>query len=125
MEILLPIPEKEKIIAEHGWAYFIQYQLSAIVVFYTIFNFIGNVIFLFKNYKPVKMGMLSLIVGFILEFAFMKPDWVQNIYAIKIGEAVVGAVIISALYWFIAWGIPSYIIHNYIFKGRSLSEKAQ
>lgn len=103
LEILVPTPEKEKIIAEYGWNLFIQYQVRAIVIFYMIFNFVGSIIFLFKIYRPIKMGVLSLIAGFILEFSFMKPDWVQNIYAIKIGGAVIGAVIVSSLYWIIPW----------------------
>jgi len=30
------------------------------VIFYIIFSFVGSVIFLFKIFEPVKMGILSL-----------------------------------------------------------------
>ncbi|MCW4020776.1 MAG: hypothetical protein NWF14_06080 [Candidatus Bathyarchaeota archaeon] len=54
------------------------------------------------------MEMLSLVIGFILEFTLMKPEWVQNIYAFKIEGDVIGAVFVSSLYWFIAWGAPAH-----------------
>lgn len=118
MEILVPTPEREKIIAEYGWANFVQSKVTGLVMFYMIFSFVGSIIFLFKFYKPIIMGILSLVIGFILEFAFMKPEWVQNICVVRIGGDDVVAVIVSALYWFIPWGMPSYIVHKYIFKSR-------
>ena len=102
MEILIPTPEEKLVLP--------------IVIFYSLFSIIGAMIFFFKNYKPMKMGFLSLILGFIFEFTFMRPDWVNKIYAIKIEGDVIGAVIVTAFYWFIAWGIPSYIIHKYLIK---------
>jgi len=98
----IPMPENNPITA-----------IAGIVTFYLIFSFLGALIFLFKNYKARKMGLLSLIIGFVLEFTFMRPEWVQNIYAFKIGGDVIVAIIATSFYWFIAWGIPSYIIHKY------------
>lgn len=109
---LLISPENRKTIAEQGWSYFVQHQLVGIIIFFVLFSLVGAMIFLKKKYKPKKMEILSFIIGFALEFIFMKPEWVQNIYALKIGEDVIGAVIGSSFYWLAAWGIPSYIIHT-------------
>jgi hypothetical protein len=79
-----------------------------------IFNLVGSVILLIKNYEAKVMGALSLLIGFIFEFSFMRPDWVQNVYALNIEAGVLGAVIVSAFYWFIPWGLPSYVIHKYL-----------
>jgi hypothetical protein len=110
LEILIPTPEEK--------------QMAGIIMFYILFSFLGSLIFLFKNFRPLHMGLLSLIIGFILEFAFMRPDWVQNIYAFNISEKTIGpivvAIIVSSFYWFIAWGIPSYLIHKYLLKTRAL-----
>jgi len=107
---LLVSPENRKIIAEYGWVYFIQHQLVGIILFFILFSFVGAMVFLGKNYKPIRMGMLSFLIGFILEFALIKPDWVQSTYAFEIGGDVIGAFIVSSFYWFAAWGIPSYIL---------------
>jgi len=106
MEMLIPTPEVK--------------QALGIIMFYTIFNFVGCIIFLLKTYKPMKMGVLSLIIGFVLEFALMKPEWVQKIYIFKIDGDVIGALIVTSIYWLIAWGIPSYIIHKYLNKNKAL-----
>jgi len=116
MEILVPTPEREKIVAEHGWVYMVQSKMTGLTIFYAMFSFVGGVVFLFKFYEPIKMGFLSFVVGFVLEFAFMNPEWVQKIYALQIGGDVIVAVIVSAFYWFIPWGVPSYIFHTWIFK---------
>jgi hypothetical protein len=105
MEILIPTPEEK--------------QVAGIIMFYLIFSFFGSLIYLLKNYRPVKMGMLSFLIGFILEFAFMRPEWVLKIYGFNIGGDVIGAVLVSSLYWFIAWGIPSYALHRYLFKAKA------
>jgi hypothetical protein len=100
MELLIPTPEEK--------------QAAGIVMFYALFSIPGSIVLLLKNYSPVRMGLLSLILGFVFEFSFMLPDWVLNIYALKIGGDVAGAVVVSAFYWFIAWGLPSYAIHKYL-----------
>jgi len=109
---LLVSPENRKIIEEHGWTYFLQHQLVGIIIFFLIFSFVGAAIFLKTSYNPRKMGILSFIIGFVLEFTIMKPEWVQNIFALKIGGDVIGAIIVSSLYWFITWGAPSYIFNK-------------
>ncbi len=98
LEMLIPTPEEKNALV--------------IVVFYLLFNLIGSSIFLFKSYRPLKMGTLSFVLGFIFEFTFMRPDWVQSIYALSIGGDVISAVIVSAIYWFIPWGVPAYIIRH-------------
>ena len=116
LELIVPTPEREVVIAEHGLEYFIKDKIKVLIIFYAIFNFVGSMIFFFKNYKWRKMGLLSFIVGFILEFLLMKPDWVQNIYSLSISFDVITAVVVSALYWFGAWGAPAYILHKYIIR---------
>jgi high-affinity Fe2+/Pb2+ permease len=105
MEILIPTAEEK--------------QVTGIIMFYLIFSFLGSLIYLLKNYRPVKMGLLSLLIGFILEFAMMRPEWVLNIYNSNITGDVIGAVLVTSLYWFIAWGIPSYALHRFIFKAKT------
>lgn len=111
MELLFS-PENRKIIADYGWSYFVQHQLMGIIVFFALFSCVGAFLYLKTSYEPKRMGLLSFIVGFVLEFAFMRPDWVQNIYAVNIGGDVIVALIVSSLYWFVTWGAPSYIIHK-------------
>jgi hypothetical protein len=113
MELLIS-PENHKIIAEYGWMYFLQNQLISIILFFSLFSLVGTIIFLKTKYNTKKMGSLSLIAGFILEFALIKPDWVQNIYAFRIWGEVIGAILVSSFYWFVAWGIPSYIFNKRI-----------
>ncbi len=83
--------------------------MIGIVIFYIIFSFVGSVIFLFKNFEPVIMGILSLIAGFFLEFAFMRPDWVQDIFGFRITAGVIVAFIVLAFCWFIYRGHYQYI----------------
>lgn len=106
MEILIPTPEEK--------------QVLGIVMFYMLFSITGSLVFLFKGYRPLKMGLLSFVLGFFFEFAFMRPDWVLKIYSLEVGGDVFGAVIVSAVYWFIAWGIPSYFLHRYVFRSGSV-----
>ena len=102
MEMLIPTPEEK--------------HASGIIMFYSLFSVAGSAIFLFKDYRPVIMGMLSFILGFIFEFTFMRPDWVMKIYALQIGGGEIVAVFVSAIYWFIPWGVPAYIIKKSIKK---------
>lgn len=92
-------------------------DIFGIIIFFSIFNFFGSLIFFHKNYEARKMGLLSLLFGQILEFTFMKPEWVLKFYALEIsGETIAPFIISSLIYWFPAWAIPSYIIHNYFSK---------
>ncbi|MCD6108420.1 MAG: hypothetical protein J7J89_02960 [Thermoplasmata archaeon] len=95
-----------------------ELDIRGIILFFSIFNLFGTVILFFKNYNPIKMGLLSLIFGQILEFTFMRPEWVLRMYAFEFsGETIAPFIISSALYWFPTWLIPSFIIHKYIMRG--------
>jgi hypothetical protein len=102
MELTIPTPEEK--------------NAFAIVFFYMLFSLPGSLIFLFKNYKPQIMGLFSLAIGFFFEFAFMRPDWVMKIYSLTAGLDVIGSVVISAIYWFIPWSVPAFILQKYIIK---------
>ena len=92
-------------------------DIRGIIIFFLFFSVFGALIFFYKNYEARKMGLLSLLFGQICEFTFMKPEWVQNFYALKINMDVIMPFILSSIiYWFPAWFIPSYIIHKYIKK---------
>lgn len=92
-------------------------DICGIIIFFSIFNFFGALIFFYKKYNVKRMGLLSLLFGQILEFTFMKPEWVLGFYALKIGgETIAPFVISSIFYWFPTWFIPSYIIHKYLIK---------
>lgn len=110
---LLFSPNHPRTIAEYGWGYFIRHSLTGMVVLFAFISLLGVVLFLWKKYDPVKMGILSLILGFAIEFIFMKPDWVHALSTFKITGGVLIAVLVSALYWFAVWGIPSYVISKY------------
>lgn len=101
MELTIPTPEEK--------------NAFAIVFFYALFSLPGALVLLLKNYKPWIMGLLSLGIGFFFEFSFMRPDWVMNIYALNIGASILSA-IISAIYWFIPWSVPAFILQKYILK---------
>ncbi len=88
-------------------------DILGIILFFSIFNLLGALIFFYKSYEARKMGLLSLIFGQVCEFAFMRPEWVLGIYALEIsGETILPFIISSILYWFPAWGVPSYLILN-------------
>jgi len=92
-------------------------DVKGIMIFFSIFNFFGALIFFFRRYKAKIMGLLSLVLGQVCEFSFMRPEWVQKIYALEIGMDVFMPFIISSIiYWFPAWLIPSYAIHRYLKK---------
>ncbi len=116
LEIVVPTPEKGKVIAEHGWGHYLAVNVGGIVLFYVIFNLVGSTIYYDTNLRSVEMGLASLVLGFFLEFAFMKPNWALHILAMKPGPIDVVAFIISVLNWCAAWGLPSYIIQRYIMK---------
>ena len=65
------------------------------------------------------MGLLSLLIGFICEFTFMKPEWVEKFYSLNVDGKIIVAVIISAIYWFIIWGAPTYILQKYFSKNNT------
>ena len=126
MEIIigsLIVPERQEFASEHGITAYTFEVFFGTTIFYTIFSFFGALIFYFKNYSYKKIGILSLLLGFILEFTILQPNipegegsgasWVQGWYNLNItGETIVGT-LISAVYWFIGWGFPSYVIHKY------------
>ena len=126
MEIIigsLIVPERQEFASEHGITAYTFEVFFGTTIFYTIFSFFGALIFYFKNYSYKKIGILSLLLGFILEFTILQPNipegegsgasWVQGWYNLNInGETIVGT-LISAVYWFIGWGLPSYVIHKY------------
>ena len=94
-----------------------ELDIRGIILFFSIFNLFGALIFLLKNYKPIKMGLLSLIFGQILEFTFMKPEWVLRMYTFEFsGETIAPFILSSIIYWFPAWAIPSFILYKYATK---------
>ena len=114
MEIAVPTPEKARVIAEHGWGHYLAVNVRGIILFYALFNLVGGVIYNSTNLRSVEMGASSFVVGFVLEFAFMRPEWVLHILALRVTPADVVAVIVSVFYWYVAWGLPSYMIQRYL-----------
>ncbi|RLG16966.1 hypothetical protein DRN62_02455 [Nanoarchaeota archaeon] len=108
------IPEYQEEIEQKGWWAFLYEMLVGVSIFYALFSLAGSLVFIKKRYEPKKMGLLSLALGFLFEFTFMRPDWVQNIYALRIGGGDVVAVLVSSLYWFIPWSVPSYILNKFV-----------
>jgi len=107
-------PENHKIIAEHGWDYFLKNVFFGITVFYVIFNSVGTIIFIKKRYDPKRMGVLSLIIALILEFTVMRPEWVQNVYKFTISGETFGAIVVTSIFWFATWSVPSYLARKLV-----------
>ncbi len=105
MEMAIPTPEEKNAVG--------------IAMFYLLFSLPGALVLLFRNYRPAKMGLLSLVIGFVFEFSFMRPDWVLKIYSLSAGPGEIVAVIISAIYWFIPWFVPCLILNKYVIKGKN------
>ncbi len=116
MEMVVPSPEKGRVIAEYGWCHYLAVNVRGIILLYVIFNLVGSMIYYDTNLRSVEMGFASLVLGLFLEFAFMKPDWVLHILAIKPGPVDVVALMVSVLNWYAAWGLPSYVIQRYIIR---------
>ncbi len=88
-----------------------------IFFFYSLFSLVGAILLFFSDCNAKKMGILSLVVGLLLEFTFMKPEWVQKFYALEInGEAIAPLIASSILAWFPIWFFPSYLVHKYVNK---------
>lgn len=104
MEMLIPTPESA------------SKEAGGIAMFYAIFSLFWSAAFLLSRWDAARMGLLSLAAGFILEFAAMRPDWVMKIYSLSAGPAEIGAVLVSALYWFMAWGVPAYVLGRFVLK---------
>ncbi|MBC7130351.1 hypothetical protein H5T51_03905 [Candidatus Bathyarchaeota archaeon] len=124
----LLVPERREYATEHGASDYSSTVFFGTAMFYGIFNFFGALIFHLKRFRPKRMGLLSLIAGFILEFSRVLQGgiqesegsgaiWVQGWYNLNLsGETIMGT-LISAAYWFVAWAGPTYIIYKFLSKG--------
>jgi hypothetical protein len=110
MEIVIPTPEKGRIISKHGWGHYLIVDVRGIVLFFVLFSLTGSVIYNTTSLMSADMGVASLVIGFLLEFAFMRPDWVLHVLTLKPRPGDLVAIIVSMFYWYIAWGLPSYIV---------------
>lgn len=116
MEILVPTPEKAAIVEEHGWGYYYTVQVRGIVLFYALFSLAGSYIFVTYSYRTRMMGLLSATLGYVFEFAFMRPDWVRAIMALRLNPELFFTLLVTTFYWYIAWGLPTYVTHRW-FRG--------
>lgn len=116
MEVLVPTPEKAAIVEEHGWGYYYTVQVRGIVLFYAIFSLAGSYVFVTQSYRTRMMGLLSTALGYFFEFAFMRPDWVRALLALQLSPALFFTLLVTTFYWYIAWGLPTYVTHRW-FRG--------
>jgi hypothetical protein len=114
MEIAIPTPEKAGVIAKHGWGHYLAVNVRGLILFYALFNLIGSVIYNSTNLRSVEMGVSSLAVGFVLEFAFRRPNWVLHILDLQPTPGDLVAIVVSMFYWYVSWGVPSYLIGRYL-----------
>jgi len=114
MEITVPTPEKAGGDAEHGWDHYLVVDVRSLILFYALFNLIGGVIYNSTNLRSVEMGVFSLTVGFVLEFAFRRPNWVLHILDLQPTPGDLVAIVVSMFYWYVSWGLPSYLIGRYL-----------
>ena len=106
-------PEHQKVIAEHGWMYFFFNIILGAMILFLIISLVGTIVFLKTGFSPCIMGILSWALGFLLEFTLMKPEWVQSILNLAPTEDVIGAIIVSSIYWVIPWGLPAYLLTRF------------
>lgn len=109
---LLFSPHHRKTIAEYGLTYFMRTSLLPMIFLFALISLVGLIIFLKKGYTPKKMGVLSLVLGVVIEFLFMKPDWALSITGGTIKGGTFVAVVLSAVYWFAVWYAPSYVLQR-------------
>jgi hypothetical protein len=113
MEIVVVKPETLPIIEEYSWGYFIISKLTGgILIMYALYDLLGTIIYYKLKLTPIKMGLIGLAVGMIMEFFFMKPDWVMRFYSLDISFGVIGGLITTAFYWYIPWAAPPYLINK-------------
>lgn len=113
MEITVPTPEKAALVAERGWGHYYTHQLRGLVFFNVLFSLAGSAVFIAGSYRTLEMGALSTVLGFAFESAFMRPDWVLALTALRVIPGVFAALVVSPFYWFIAWGFPAYVTHRF------------
>ena len=97
----------ELLIGNPGWG---------IVVFYMLFSIAGTAIYLVARYRAWTMGILSLIGGTICELSFMQPDFLRDLFAFRFSPRLALTMLITIVYWFLAWAVPAYIIRKYFSK---------
>ncbi|OYT42582.1 MAG: hypothetical protein B6U78_00885 [Candidatus Aenigmarchaeota archaeon ex4484_224] len=91
-------------------------DIFGIIIFFIIFNSFGCFLFFFKNLDYKQMGILSLIFGMFLEFTLMKPEWVIQFYNLIILPENITALIVSSIYWFLPWSLPTLTIQKFLKK---------
>jgi len=106
-------PEHQKVIAEHGWMYFFLNMILGAMILFLIISLVGTIVFIKTGFRPRIMAILSWVLGFVLEFTLMKPEWVQSILNLAPTEDVIGAIIVSSIYWLIPWGLPAYLLTRF------------
>lgn len=105
-------PEKRQIWNERGTIGLLtSMEFIGTIIFLFMYGIIGGTLHQKKIRNPAYLGILSLIIGHICEFTFMRPAWVRMLLGeIPLNQnEVTLAIMISSIFWFIAWAIPAYI----------------
>jgi|GEM_PF-1826323 len=118
---------RQQFIAAHTKYPFLPDMTLSLAKFFFVFSIPGFLLFISKKFNFVKMGLFSLFAGFILEFSGIFPvvcgepmDWLHNWHNFDVPYWTIIGTLLSSLYWFAAWAIPSYIISKYLFKKEEL-----
>lgn len=112
MKVVITAPEKMVFVEEHAAGYYYTNTTRGIVVFYAFYSVFGSLVFITTSYRTIKMGVLSMFLGFFLDFALMKPGWVLDFAYLQVIPGSVLAFAVSILSWFVSWAAPTYITHK-------------
>jgi len=99
----------------YGLAYFTGAMFVGAAVFQTLFASAGALIFLKRVRDFRRLGLLSLALGFLIEFIFMRPpeaEMLMGVVPLTDVGGVVGWVGVSGAYWFLDWGLPAYVLRR-------------
>ena len=115
------VPIKQQFIAACTKYPFLPDMTLSLAKFFFVFSIPGFLLFISKKFDFIKMGLFSLFAGFILEFSGFFPvvcgepmNWLHNWHSFADQYWVVLGTLLSSLYWFAAWAIPSYVISQYL-----------
>ncbi len=98
--------------------YITNYMWAGALFFWVLYCILGVGIFLKKENNPKIIGAYSWVLGYMLEFTWIRPNWVQAILGeIEMSRLeLLAAVLVSSLCWFMSWALPAYVIIRFLVK---------
>ena len=97
------------------YEYIVNHMWAGALFFWILFCLLGSGIFLKKERDPKIIGVYSWVLGYLFEFTWMRPNWVQAI----LGEIemwyfeLFAAILVTSFTWFMVWALPTYVIGRF------------